>query len=197
MAKAERDRSVEPPRLSFDSKISSCLVLKKCEVRLGGNLMLPLTPEESAQISGEIGKDSLSLPDSLILRMLARDFMPITIVGDDKETPLTLDAELARFPYRNDGEEDRESFAVRLMPSSGSIASIGLNPGRVRDSLTLNNQRLSHDSVIFDVGNRLLHLEVYFDSQDPKPLPPLEPAQAAVNLKPDDGFDDFLGDGPV
>ncbi|MDD5147501.1 MAG: hypothetical protein PHV63_03090 [Candidatus Daviesbacteria bacterium] len=155
---------------------SRALLLEHCAgITFGGEL---ITPEKLGEDTQDwqrrpalvAGITSGIIDDGTLLQQLAHDYMPLIVIGDHREKPVTLDAELARFHYRTYGDNDRESFAVRLIPTTGLIARIILGQTTL---LAVNYCDDMKDHVSLGLGNGMLHLYVYYRSSDKNTLPPL------------------------
>lgn len=158
---------------------SNSLTLKNIEgIRVEDTVITPQTLEsDRARWTGfallpGIGERKLGASDEELVRQLLFENVPFEIVGSPDDQTV-LRAELVRFPYSIfGGKRVFQSFGLRLVPEKGRIERIEL---RGNCSIALNEQTITPSLLSMDLGNENIHLEVYFEPQDPATMQPLQP----------------------
>lgn len=148
-------------------------------IRVGDSVVTPQMMQADAEVWGNrtfavgVGEDNFGLTDEELLRNFCFEKLPLKITGEPTQ-PITLQAEIARFPYSINGERAYQVFGLRLIPESGRINKVELNgPGPL--SMAVNGMSMTPEGVIMDLGNGSIHVEIYYEPQSD--LPALTSAQ--------------------
>jgi hypothetical protein len=112
------------------------------------------------------------LNEEQLVSVFAYERLPFRIIGDKSlREPVTLKAEVRRFPYTINEAEGLAAHTIRLMPEpGGKIKKVELNE---RHTIALDGITMTPDGVSMEIGNGRMRAEIKYTHQDN--LTPLEP----------------------